>query len=272
MLGLSFPAGPEIEKLNPQNSGRNRINVYRDMYSIFYNHLVDDNKPATMEAWARTVPYFDIMHLYFAYYKSTFEGSNFVPYNCPHCKNIFLEKKDIQDMVKYINEEAKTKLKAIFNKDTTSLNEYQARLVQISDSYAISFKLPSVYNVIFENSVLDEAFTRKYSDILGLISYIDEIYYIDQESNQLIPIDTKPVPDNLAKTVRRKIRIYHDILQQLDSDDYANILTEMNDINKEYNKDDITYIIPATKCQKCGKDIKEEAKNPLDMLLHGISW
>jgi predicted Zn-ribbon and HTH transcriptional regulator len=57
-----------------------------------------------------------------------------------------------------------------------------------------------------------------------------------------------------------------EFLNQLKSDEYSNILTEMNAINKKYNTNDIEYIIPATKCQKCGKDIQEEPKNPLDML------
>lgn len=264
-ISFSELSGQEIPLLDSSSNNRNRINTYKRIYSTLYDHVIDANKPATLEAWVKTLPFFDIRHLYFAAYKACFERSNYIPYTCPHCKNIFMENRDIAEMVKYTNDESKAKIAAILKKDSTSGSTYETDLEEVSDIYAFAFRVPSVYNIVFENSILDEAFTQKYSDILGILAYIDDIYYIDSTNNELVPIDTKPVSDNIGKTIRRKIRIYYEILKSLNSDQYSAVMTKLRKINELASKD-VEYVIPKCKCPKCEKEIPEESKDPADML------
>lgn len=74
--GLS---GAEILKLNPDNSNRNRLNTFRDMYRIIYEHIYDANKPE-FETWLKQTRFVDLTHIYFALYMATFGGSNFINY------------------------------------------------------------------------------------------------------------------------------------------------------------------------------------------------
>lgn len=264
-ISLSELSGQEIEKFNPSNRDRNRTNTYKTIYSIIYQHLVDDNKPVTLEAWVKSILFFDIRHLYFGVYKACFEGGNFVPYTCPHCAKIFMENVPVTSMVKYKTPEIEAKVQKILQKDTTGPTLYETTLVAISETYAIGIKVPTVYNVIFENSILETEFTDKYSDILGVISYIDEIYYIDTRSMELTPINVSPDRENLGKSVKRKIKIYHEILKSLNSDQYSSLLMEMKKVN-ELVGNDITYIVPSIECPGCKKQIEEQPKDPLDML------
>ena len=49
-------------------------------------------------------------------------------------------------------------------KDTTSSGSLgETELMQVSDDYVVALRVPTIYNVIFENSVLDTAFTDKYA-------------------------------------------------------------------------------------------------------------
>jgi len=265
-VSLSELNGQEIEKFNPAAINRNRINAYKTIYSILYMHLVDDNKPPTLEAWVKMLNFFDIKHLNFAAYKACFEGTNFIPYSCtnPRCKKIFMRDMPIGNMIKYKTPEIEAAVKLLVAKDTTSSSTYETTLIQLSANYAITLRPPTVYSVVFENSILDEKFTEKYNDILGIISYIDEIYYIDTATMQLSPINTNPDSTSLGKTVRRKIKVYSEILKTLNSDEYSNLLVEMRKIN-QMGTDDIEYILPATKCD-CGTEIPEVAKDPIDLL------
>jgi predicted Zn-ribbon and HTH transcriptional regulator len=264
-VSMSELSGQEIESFNPRNTARNRINTYKEMFSIMYNHLVDDNKPTSLEAWVKTLIFFDIEHLYFTMYRACFEGSNYITYTCPKCKHVQIELKEIAQMIKYTSDTVKEKVAKILSKDTTSFGDlYTTEPIQVSDNYMIAFKIPSVYNVIFENAALDEEFTEKYNKILGIMSYIDEIYYIDRNSMELVPVDTMPVPTDLTKTVKNKIKIYNTIFKTLNSDQHNNIIKEINKINE--TADGVKYVIPETNCEKCGSIIKEEERDALSLI------
>lgn len=272
LVTFSALSGEEITNLNPENFN-NRMQAFRTAYSIMYNHLVDANKPTTLEAWLKTICAFDIDHLHFGLDKATFAKTNYLTYNCPVCTTLELVEKHIDSMVKYPNAEIEGKFKKLLaNGEDTTPSALEPKLVPISDDYAISFRAPSIYGLIFETSALDEEFTTKYADILSILAYIENVYLIDKESMSIIPIDTNPVPDNVSKTVRRKVVAYYNIIKQLHSDQYSLIGAEINTINKTLS-DSITYQIPEHDCtgttkdgKKCTHHFEAEQKSPLQLL------
>lgn len=263
-ISISEFSGPEIEKLDPRNSSRNRLNTYKDIYGLIYKHVVDNNKPE-FEPWLKTLKFFDINHIYFAIYKACFAGSNTIPYTCPNCNKMFMSDIDIDSMVKYADDDTKKEVERILSGDTTTISdEYTAELRQISDNYVVSLKDPTIYNVIFESASLSQEFTEKYKDLLGLISYIDEFYVINATEGTLDPVDTSPVPNDIAKSTMRKIKIYYEILSTLTSDQYYQLSSYIKDINDKSDK--VSYIMPKIVCPKCGHEIPEEAKTPESLL------
>lgn len=264
VTGLS---GQEILKLNPENSGRNRLNTFRDMYRILYDHIYDGNKPE-FEAWLKQIRFVDLPHIYFALYMATFNGSNFVTYTCddPKCKNVFIKDIPFEDMVKYAKDETKEKVQAMLKLDTTSPSNdsYDVELFQVSDNYVFGFKTPSVWNIIIETASLSDQFLEKYADLIDMISYIDAIYLIDYENNTLIPVDTKPVPSDQAKTTARRIKVFYDIIKTLKSEDYYTIRAKITEFDK--NTDDISYQIPGCTCPKCANKIDAMDMNPDNLI------
>lgn len=258
--------GLELEKLNPSNSSRNRLNTYKDIYELIFKHVIDANKPATMEQWVKKVNFFDLDHLYFAIYKASFEGSNFVPFSCPHCGEVFVsEDISIDDMVKFKDDKAKERVLALLNSDTnTESDKINVEAVQISDNYVAGLKEPSVYNMIFENVILDEKFTEKYSELLSLVTFVDTIYYIDRENNELRPIEPKTYPENMVKTVKSKISTYGKILQSLNSDQFYQFNAYIKAIQERH--DELSYRLPEVKCPKCEKEIKEAEMSAENLL------
>ena len=264
VTGLS---GQEILKLNPENSGRNRLNTFRDMYRILYDHIYDGNKPE-FETWLKQIRFVDLPHIYFALYMATFNGSNFVTYTCddPKCKNVFIKDIPFEDMVKYAKDETKEKVQNMLKLDTTSPSNdsYEVELFQVSDNYVFGFKTPSVWNIIIETASLSDQFLEKYADLIDMISYIDAIYLIDYDNNTLIPVDTKPVPSDQAKTTARRIKVFYDIIKTLKSEDYYTIRAKITEFDK--NTDDISYQVPGCTCPKCAKEIPAMDMNPDNLI------
>jgi hypothetical protein len=263
-ISITELSGSEIEKLDPQKSARNRLNTFKEIYNIIYKHVVDANKPDTLEKWVKTVKFFDLQHLYFAVYKACFAGSNSIPYSCSECKETFMVDTPIDNMIKYKSEEIKKEIMDILNKDTTSEEEYPVTLRQISDDYAVAIKDPSVYNIVFETAALDDKFTQKYSDLLGFISYIDGIYYIDRTNNTLSPVGVKQIPDDIVKSTKNKVRVYYEVLSTLTSDQYYALTSYITNVRD--NDDNITYIMPEVTCPKCGHVIPEQPTGADELL------
>lgn len=265
VTGLS---GPEILKLNPENSGRNRLNTFRDMYRVIYDHLYDANKPE-FETWLKQVRFTDLQHIYFALYMATFGGSNYVSYSCPNskCNKVFIKDIEFKDMVKYADDATKQKVQAILKLDSTtpSNDTYPVDLVQISDSYVFGLRAPSVWNVIMETASLSDKFLEKHGDLIDVVAYIDSVYYIDAENQTLVPIDTKPDPNDQAKTSARRIKVFYDIIQQLSSEEYFNLGAAI----KNYDKpgEQVTYMIPACTCPDCATEIPANENISPDAML-----
>jgi len=266
-FSISAISGHELVSINPFVSNRNNLNSYRNMYGTIYNHIEDANKP-DFESWVKTINYFDRGDLFFGTYRACFGAFNHIPYNCPYCGKMFIKKYvNVDDMVKYENDEVKENVKKIFNKDTTSTGYYESELVQISDDYAFTFKPPSIYDVVFEQSMLAEEFVNEHQALLNAISYIDTVFYIDTVNNELVPIDMGGDENDFQKTIARKIKGHVKIFDRLSSDQHNLIFIEMKKI-KDLSSSNIKYVLPKVECEneKCKKEIPEEEKDPLDML------
>lgn len=266
--------GAEIELIAAAYSSdtkmSNRINAMRRMYNIIYNHVVDPNKPSSMEEWLKTISYLDMSHLSFALYKSSFETTNYLPYVCPNkkCNEADLVKINIEDMVEFKDEETKKKFYDILQKDPTSKgNVVEEHLIQISKDFAVGVRIPSIFTLVFENIVLDETFRNRYSQLLGYISFVSNIYKIDTANSELIPVDTKPDSNDFRKTVKNKIVIYAKILNQLTSDEYSDFELKVDKYsNMRADLFDIKYITPAHTCTKCKTEIEKAEADPMNLV------
>ena len=259
-ISMSGLTGPELIKLDPENSTRNRYNTIKDIYKIIYNHVVDSKKPS-FENWMKQTKYTDLDHIYFALYMATFGGSNFVSYQCPDCKNVFIKDVKFDDMIVYKDDAVKAKVHEILSQSTdVGTVEYDVELIQASDEYAFGMKAPSLYNVVMETAGLPENILEKYSDLIDTINYIDSVYMIDYTNNSLIPVNIPVVKDDPVKTTIKRIQTLYDILKKLNSDEYYRLrgyISKLNDVSG-----DITYMIPEAKCPEC--DTKIEANKEVD--------
>lgn len=266
-ISLTGLSGPEIMRMNPESSGRNRVNTFKDKYRIVYNHIEDANKP-DFESWLKSTRYSDLEHINFGLYMATFGGSNFINYQCPKCNKIFIEDVKFEDMVGYDNENTKNEVRRILNNDTTSASEdaeYEVDMVQISDSYVFALKNPSIWNVSIESASLSDQMLEKYKDLLDIITYIDNIYVIDIENETIDPIDTKFDPNDLTKSAARRATLYYDILNTLSSEDYYELRSHIFAIDEKSTK--VSYIIPGCTCPACNTAIDSNKEVNSESLL-----
>ena len=261
-------SGTEIESLNQGASGRNRFNTLKTIYHTLYDHIVDNNKPE-FDKWLKVTSFMDIEHLYMAAYKASFNGANYIPFNCTNdkCNHVFLSDNiEIEDMIKFKDDAAKKKFYDILeNSDTISKEDaylYKTKIVPVSPTIAIGFREPSIYNTIFENSVLDQNFIDKYTRLLTVMVYIDNIYVI--QNGEYIPVRCRVDRHSLAKTAKIRIVTYSKIIRTLPSDSYNNILAEIAKINDL--GDEVKYQLPEITCPKCGQTIEATEQTPTQLL------
>ena len=256
--------GPELFAMNPQNSNKNRINTFRQIYGIMYKHITSP-KPSSFDEWLKVTRFSDIDHIYAALHKATFANSNYIHYECDQCQHIFLKDYNFdEDMVVYANDEAKKRIKKIFNSGDFSIAGYEVQLHQISDNYVVGLKDPSIWNMVMETASLSEEFLEKYEDLLDTMSFIDSVYMINNETKKLQPIDFGYDKKNPAKSTARKITILSDIIQSLPSDNYFELRSRIAELFQ--TSEDMTYQIPATECPKCGNKIPAEPASAMQIL------
>lgn len=262
--------GSDIENLDPQteNSGLSRLQTLRKVYRTLFEAITDSNKPESFEAWLRSTSFIDINNIYMAVYRGAFEGANYLTYECenPECGHIWLsDNVDIMDMCKFKDDKAKEMFYELLDKESSPEdNLYVTEVVPISNKYAISFREPSIFNVIFENATLSSKFTNKYADMLSIIMYIDNIYTIDAVNKTLKPIALKTYPNDMKKNTKIRVYTYAKILKSLPSDQYAGLSKYINAINDRAEL--ISYVKPGCTCPKCGAKIEEEPANPQTMV------
>ena len=248
MVGFT---GAEIDKLN--NPGGSRMNSESVRYKMLFDHIIDKDKPATMEEWAKSTSFFDIEHYWFGAFRSTFEGEAYMPItNCPNDnKHVFLtDNLDIMEFVKFESDESKQRFQNIYEgRIANPKGLYKSDVVPVSEDFAIGFREPSIFNMVFEIAMLDQEFVQKYRDIITLVSYIDSIYYINKSTMTLDPIEYRHYTNNTAKTAKSKIIQFGKTIRKLSSDQYHAILMYIQEISKR--GESISYQIPETTCIEC---------------------
>ena len=98
---------------------------------------------------------------------------------------------------------------------------YKSKIEQIWGPIGIKFREPSIYDTVFEQSVLDESFVSKYRDLIRLLVYIDSIYLLSD--GEWHPVTYANSPDDMEKTTKTKIVTYSKIINGLPSDAYQKI-------------------------------------------------
>lgn len=250
MRGLT---GPELIKLDPENSNRSRQNFLKDAYRIIYDKVVDANKPDFI-TWMKQTKYTDVDNIYFGLYMATFNGSNFVSYQCPDCKKVFIKEVNFRDMVKFKDDTVRAKVEELMTHSTDNGEiPYEVERIQVSDKYVFDMKSPSLYNVVYETAGLSQTTLDKYGDLIDTITFIDAVYTIDYTNMQLVPVMIPTVKDNLEKTIANRIKFMYNILRQLSSDEYYAVRGYITKITDQ--SADISYLIPGAKCPECDKEI-----------------
>lgn len=276
-IRMSAFSPTEIQSLDPSRIRNGNVNAYmRNKMNLIYQHLIDENKPKSFEAWAKVTPNTALDDYYFTAYKATFGNSNILTYNCSDndCSNVFMKSVPINQMIKFRDDKIKDEYYNILRYGSTNSgnNKYKVGLYQASDNYVFGLKQPSLYNTFIEITLVDDKFMKKYEDLLLIMSYIDCVYLIDLDTSQLIPVDTRPIPNDPVKTYKRKIKTFAAIINTLDSDQLQALSMatdeydggKMND-NGTLEKD-VTYIYPSITCPKCGKTINEQEVAPDNIL------
>ena len=265
---MSEISGPELDIITQETSGNDLIDQTRT-YQILHQHIVDANKE-TLEDFLKKVVVFDINDWFFCAYKATFKGSNYISRTCtnPKCKKVFMDSVDMDKMVEYGDEESKNRMTAIISGDTTSKPIYSAKLIPIGNKMVVGIKIPTMYKIIFEQRMISEDFRKNNSNLMELIAYIDDIYYVSEETKMLYSIDTKPDENDHVLTVKRRISTFGKAIMTLNSDEYSYLVDQ---INKYYRSVDelrknIKYKYPATECPRCHTKIDEEVVAPMNML------
>jgi hypothetical protein len=252
LITLSSLRGDEIAALDPDTYGRNALNQLRNIYSIIYKHDVSPSKPDTFVKWLKSICDFDTYQLYWGLYKATFKDSNFITYECPECKSVFMLPQPIDKMCRInpaASDDIKAKVKDLEENGTDVVFDslLKSNIVPISNKYALSLKAPSIYANLFETSMLEEKYVNKYSQIISIIPYIEAIYLINAEKHSLIPIDIDVDLNNATRTVKHKIAAMYKIVKEISTDEYAALSGNILNISI-HQKDAFQYINPAADC------------------------
>lgn len=253
--------GVDIDTLSDRNA-RNTPQALRTQYNVFYSHILDENKPDTLDAWLKTVSVADIDHLYACVYLPTFAGANFIPYDCEAegCKNAFISD-DIpfMDMVKFKDDEAKKKFMSLVEGQATpSTGLVVGEMIPISEYYAVVLRDPSIYDAIIRPAYLDEEFRNKHRRTIGIAPWIYEIYELDVENKLINPITMMEYKNNIRKTEKARIITLEKMLNSLTSDEYYMLVSYINAIN-DTDASSVTYVMPEICCPKCEEKIEETA-------------
>ena len=256
--------GTELQTLQTKIDAGNEMTSVIEAVKFNYDHIVDPNKPATFEAWAKMVRTEDVEAMYFGVYKATYYSSNLMPVTCTHCNTSNLVKIPVNDMVKPANDDVKAEMDKLFQQDTTfPYPEVKSELIQVSDRLFAAIKPPSIYDAFVQFSSISPENQRKFQLILNLISCIDTFYFLTDEG-ELSPIIIKTDPTNIRKTVTRKVKDYGSLIKGLTADQYATFITKINSLMEDPK---VSFIIPEVECPKCHKKIPAQPINSMLQIL-----
>ena len=267
--------GPDVAMLVEADDARieNNPNILltREQARVLYDHDANPFKPATVESWAKTIPYGDVESIFAAIYLASLKNANYIPRQCPNtrCQHSFLtDTLNIDSIIDFPSEEVKKKFNEIRNSELTkeASETYESSVSVINDRLAIGLKAPSIFTILHEYTALDNTFASKYSTMLYIMQYIDYLYYIDEESGQLSRIAWKQYPGDYGKTFKSKIATYAKILKEFDEADFTFILALVRSMETKNTESTVRYYIPETKCSKCGTTIEKEEVSPRQLV------
>ena len=267
--------GPDVAMLVEADDARieNNPNILltREQARVLYDHDANPFKPATVESWAKTIPYGDVESIFAAIYLASLKNANYIPRQCPNtrCQHSFLtDTLNIDSIIDFPNEDVKKKFNEIRNSELTkeASETYESSVSVINDRFAIGLKAPSIFTILYEYTALDNTFASKYSTMLYIMQYIDYLYYIDEESGQLSRIAWKQYPGDYGKTFKSKIATYAKILKEFDEADFTFILALVRSMETKNTESTVRYYIPETKCSKCGTTIEKEEVSPRQLV------
>lgn len=267
--------GPDVAMLVEADDARieNNPNIFltREQARVLYDHDANPFKPATVESWAKTIPYGDVESIFAAIYLASLKNANYIPRQCPNtrCQHSFLtDTLNIDSIIDFPSEEVKKKFNEIRNSELTkeASETYESSVSVINDRFAIGLKAPSIFTILYEYTALDNTFASKYSTMLYIMQYIDYLYYIDEESGQLSRIAWKQYPGDYGKTFKSKIATYAKILKEFDEADFTFILALVRSMETKNTESTVRYYIPETKCSKCGTTIEKEEVSPRQLV------
>lgn len=263
--GISISMSPmsilELEEINPFSNefNANIINRTQLMFNTIYKHLDSKCKDGSMETWIKTLRFNDLDHLWFAIYNACFSKSNILPHTCTNdkCKFTFPEEHPIIDLVNFKDDETKAKAKAIIDKDASKADIIEEELFVINDNLVAGLTIPSIFNVAFENALLNEEFSKKYINIIAIGMCINSLYTVDTETMQLIPIQFRTNNKDIVKNYKLKILSMYKILNNIDSASFKRLESKVTSIlTNADNGMGISYQIPGATCPKCGTKIE----------------
>jgi len=266
--------GPEIALLadTDDSDSNNTVGVTMDQIRIMYEHDANPYRPATLEAWAKTIPIYDVESIFAAMYLASLKDANYIPMVCAKqsCQHAYLtDNINIDDMVKFNSDDAKKRFEEIKAIQLTPENStsYESVVNVINDEFAIGLKVPSIFTMLFEYASLNADFINKYMTMVSIIHYIDYIYKIDEDTQTFQPIGWKTYPGDNGKTFKSKIATYSKILKEFDDTDFSILMALINAmINKTADQKYLNYEIPTQKCPKCGSEIEARPVFPRGLL------
>lgn len=246
----------EISGANLENIrtmlGRRPADV-RGTLKIIFDHIVSP-KPDSFEVWLKSIAFADYDHLFMAIYIAAFAEANYLPIDCNNdtCGKPYLtDDIQIMDMVKFKDEASEAKFTELYNAEPVNPKGlYTTAISPISERFAIAFKEPDLYSVLIESQYFSDSDNRKYQQTISTMPYIDNIYFIDMATRQLIPVEYKVTVNNGSKTAHAKLKRYDQILNTFSVDENAIISAYTQKINERV--DWFSYRIPETTCPNCG--------------------
>ena len=271
--GISVSVSPlsaiEIQNLINTEEGRNNVEAARAQFELIWKHLHPKCNAGSFENWCKKVHYADIDHLYFAVYKACFQNANILGFQCQNtkCDNIFAEKREIMEMVKFGTDKDKELFERIYQQDPSVDSTLEEDLMEVSESYAIGVGPITLYNILFEINFVDKAMTEKYDTFVGMAATIKSLYRIDEEKEALIPIAFRTDKNDVVKTYKYRIASLYKIFNTLSDIDLNDISDRIGEYADKYaDAISISYQMPATKCPECGDEI-QAAEAPAQQLV-----
>ena len=255
--------GEELLILSPDTTDYTTIAGINKVFNTIYHHVVNRNKPA-YDVWIKQISDYDVDNLLFAIYNANFKDSNYINYECPNhkCRNIFLAKKDVMEMVEFPNDKVKARFDSIIKKEPVDTQMVRTKPKRVNNKYAIGYTTQSIFSNIIEPMSLSEADLKRYQSVVSLMPNIDKVYIIDNEHRSLTPISFGVVNGSVEKTTLRKVKGLATIMKTLTIDERSKVVSEVTKMAARQRPDQIKYVIPAHVCPKCGTPIPERRTTP----------